>query len=155
MPMTFGVKNILEREVRKIMKKMDLQKLSCNSCCENNRVVWSRIRAIDIGAIQPPPVVPPAGTIIPIINRYFYIVTEAINLTNGATLPANLFTDDNGAPITEFTLFRPNGYVNLYINAVMQEGGAYNVTPDSLNLNPFNATIFAGTPIIIESLGFQ
>ncbi|MEK5231943.1 DUF4183 domain-containing protein [Lysinibacillus sp. FSL K6-0232] len=137
------------------MKKLDLQKLACDSCCDNNRVFWSRIKAIDIGAIQPPPAVIPAGTIMPIINRYFYIVTEAINLTNGATLLAHLFTDDHGAPITEFTLFHPNGYVNLYINAVMQEGGAYNVTPDALTLNPFNATIFAGTPIIIESLGFQ
>lgn len=83
------------------------------------------------------------------------MVTEDIDLTNGATLPANLFTDDNGDPVTEFKLFNPNGYVNLYINAVMQEGGAYEVTPDSLTLKPFNATIFAGTPIIIETLGFQ
>ncbi|HWI49152.1 MAG TPA: DUF4183 domain-containing protein [Rummeliibacillus sp.] len=134
---------------------MDLQKLICDSCCENNRVLWPRIKAADICSIQPPPVVIPEGTIIPTINRYFYIVTEDIDLTNGATLPANLFIDDNGDPVTEFKLFNPNGYVNLYINAVMQEGGAYKVTPDSLTLNTFNATIFAGTPIIIESLGFQ
>ena len=37
----------------------------------------------------------------------------------------------------------------------MQEGGAYKLTPNSLILTPFNTTIFAGTPIIIESLGFQ
>jgi len=125
-----------------------------DSCCENNRFFWPCIKAIDICSIQHPPVVIHEGP-IPIINRYFYIVTGDINLTNGATLPANLFTDDNGNPVTEFKLFNPNGYVNLYINAVMQEGGAYKVTPDSLTLNPFNATIFAGTPIIIESLGFQ
>ncbi|MDM5233176.1 DUF4183 domain-containing protein [Lysinibacillus pakistanensis] len=134
---------------------MDLQKLMCDTCCENNRVFWPRIKAVDIGSIHSPSEVTPVGTIIPTINRYFYIVTEDIDLTNGVTLPANLFTDDNGDPVTEFTLFNPNGYVNLYINAVMQEGGAYKVTPDSLTLNPFNATIFAGTPIIIESLGFQ
>lgn len=134
---------------------MNPQKLICDTCCENNRFFWPRIKAVDIGFIQPPPVVIPVGTIIPTINRYFYIVPADIDLTNGVTLPANLFTDDNGDPVTEFTLFKPNGYVNLYINAVMQEGGAYKVTPDSLTLNPFNATIFAGTPIIIESLGFQ
>ncbi|MFF2176011.1 DUF4183 domain-containing protein [Lysinibacillus sp. NPDC058147] len=134
---------------------MDSQKLICDSCGENNRVLLPRIKAIDIGSIQPPPVVIPKGTIIPTLNRYFYIVTEDIDLTNGATIPANLFTDDNGNPVTEFKLFNPNGYVNLYINAVMQEGGAYKVTPDSLILNSFNGTIFAGTPIIIESLGFQ
>ncbi|ETT84146.1 DUF4183 domain-containing protein [Viridibacillus sp. FSL R5-0477] len=134
---------------------MDPEKLICDSCCENNQVLWPRIKAIDIGSIQPPPVVIPEGTIIPIINRYFFIVTEDIDLTNGATIPANLFTDDNNNPLTEFKLFNPNGYVNLYINAVMQEGGAYKVTPDPLIINPFNGTIFAGTPIIIESLGFQ
>ncbi|MFC9541868.1 DUF4183 domain-containing protein [Lysinibacillus sp. NPDC056959] len=137
------------------MKKMDPQNLICDSWCENNRVFLPRIKAVDICSIQPPPVVIPEGTVIPIINRYFYIVAEDIDLTNGTTLPANLFTDDNGDPVTEFKLFNPNGYVNLYINAVMQEGGAYKVTSDSLNLKPFNATIFAGTPIIIESLGFQ
>lgn len=137
------------------MGKLDPQKLICDSCCENNRIVWPRLKAIDVGSIQPPPVVIPEEIIIPIINRYFYIVTDDIDLTNGVTLPANLFTDDNGDPVTEFKLFNPNGYVNLYINAVMQEGGAYKVTPNSLILNPFNTTIFAGTPIIIESLGFQ
>ncbi|AVK84944.1 hypothetical protein C3943_16000 [Lysinibacillus sp. B2A1] len=134
---------------------MDPRKLICDSCCEKNRVLWSRIKAVDICSIQPPSVVIPSGTIIPTINRYFYIVTEDIDLTNGTIIPASLFTDDNSDPVTEFKLFYPNGYVNLYINAVMQEGGAYKVTPYSLTLNPFNATIYAGTPIIIESLGFQ
>jgi len=138
-----------------VTKKMDPQKLICDSCYENNRVLRHRIKAVDICSIQSPSVVIPEGTIIPTINRYFYIVPEDIDLTNGITIPANLFTDDNGDPVTEFKLFNPNGYVNLYINAVMQEGGAYKVTPDSLILDPFNGTIFAGTPIIIESLGFQ
>ena len=140
--------------MRKIIKKINSQKSIDDSCCENNQVFWPRIKAVDIGSIQHSPVFP-EGNIIPIINRYFYIVVEDIDITNGATLPANLFTDDNGNPATEFKLFNSNGYVNLYINAVMQEGGAYKVTPDSLTLNPFNTTIFAVTPIIIESLGFQ
>ncbi|QTD40991.1 DUF4183 domain-containing protein [Sporosarcina sp. Te-1] len=126
----------------------------CHSCCENNHF-WPRIKAIDIRSVQLPPNDIPKVTIIPLIKRYFYIVTENIDLTNGTILPANLFTDDNGNSITEFQLFHPSGYVNLYINAMMQEGGAYNVTQDSLTINPFNATIFAGTPIIIESVGFQ
>jgi len=137
------------------MDKVNSQKLICDNCCEvDNRFFW-RIKASEISSIPPPSVVIPGGTIIPTINRYFYIVTEDIDLTNGATIPAILFTDDNGNPVTEFKLFNPNGYVNLYINAVMQEGGAYKVIPDSLIINPFNGTIFAGTPIIIESLGFQ
>ncbi|QQP10468.1 DUF4183 domain-containing protein [Lysinibacillus agricola] len=137
------------------MNKKNPKKFVCNDCCEENRFNWHRLKASDISSISPPPVTIPGGTIFPTINRYFYIVTEDIDLTNGATLPANLFSDDNGNPVTEFKIFNPNGYVNLYINGVMQEGGAYKVTPDSLIISPTNDTIFAGTPIIIESLGFQ
>lgn len=137
------------------MNQMNSKKFVCNDCCEDDRIYWPPIKAIDISTIPLPPVIVPGGNIIPTINRYFYIVTADIDLTNGATLPVNLFTDDNGNQVTEFKLFNPNGYVNLYINAVMQEGGVYKVNPDSLILNPFNVTIFAGTPIIIESLGFQ
>jgi len=36
----------------------------------------------------------------------------------------------------------------------MQEGGIYTVTPASLTIVPYNATLYRGTPIIIESLGF-
>ncbi|WP_231630232.1 DUF4183 domain-containing protein [Lysinibacillus sp. ZYM-1] len=137
------------------MNQKNSKKLVSDDCCEDNKIYWPPLKAIDISSIPPPPVIGPGGNIIPTINRYFYIVTEDIDLTTGATLPANLFSDDNGNLVTEFKIFNPNGYVNLYINAVMQEGGAYKLTVDSLILNPFNATIFAGTPIIIESLGFQ
>ncbi len=101
-----------------------------------------------------PPEVVPEGMIIPTIQRYFYIVTADLDLSNGATLPANLFWNDEANAVTEFTIFSPNGYVNLYINAVMQEGGIYTVTPASLTIVPYNATLYRGTPIIIESLGF-
>ena len=70
-------------------------------------------------------------------------------------MPANLFTDDNGNAVTQFEIFNPNGYVNLYINGVVQEGGIYTVTPNALIFEPVGGTIFAGTPIIIESLGFS
>ncbi|MDW0115480.1 DUF4183 domain-containing protein [Sporosarcina thermotolerans] len=137
------------------MNKINPRKFNCNYCCENRRFYWPRIIASTTPSVPFPPVIVPDQAIIPTINRYFYIVTEDINLTNGATLPANLFTDDNSNPITEFTIYNPNGYVNIYINAMMQEGGIYSVTPDALTIEPVAATIFAGTPIIIESLGFS
>ncbi|MEK4387352.1 DUF4183 domain-containing protein [Solibacillus sp. FSL W7-1464] len=136
------------------MNEINPTKFVYKDCCEENRFYWPRIKAIDICSIPPPPVIVPGGTIIPTINRYFYIVTENIDLSNGVILPANLFSDDNGNLVTEFEIFNPNGYVNLYINAVMQEGGIYTVTSASLTILPNNGTIFAGTPIIIESLGF-
>lgn len=125
---------------------------TCECGCED-RFVWPRIKASTASSITPPVSIP-NGTILPIVNRYFYIVTADIHLTNGATINANLFWDDNGNQVTAFTIFQPNGYVNLFINGVMQEGGIYTITPASLVLNADNATIYRGTPIIIESLGF-
>lgn len=125
------------------------------ACDCKDRFIWPRIKVSTIPTVVPPPVIVPNEEIIPTVNRYFYIVTSDIDLTNGATLPANLFFNDNGNPITEFSIFNPNGYVNLYINGVMQEGGIYTITTTSLTLNPYNSTIYRGTPIIIESLGFS
>jgi hypothetical protein len=130
-------------------------KFICNDCCEDKRFYWPRILASTPTSVTPPPVIVPDQAIIPTINRYFYIVTANINLTNGATIPANLFTDDDSNPITEFAISQPNGYVNLFINAMMQEGGMYTVTSDALIIEPTTGTIFAGTPIIIESVGFS
>lgn len=113
---------------------------------------WIPLKAVDQSSIHPPRV--PSNTIIPTINRYFYVVSTPINLTNGATLPATLFSNDDGNLITAFNISNPNGYVNLYVNAMMQEGGIYTVTPSSLTLNPTNGNISVGTAIIIESVGF-
>ena len=93
-------------------------------------------------------------TIIPTINRYFYIPRSTIDLRNGATIQATLFYDDNENQVEEFKLFSPNGYLNLHINGVIQEGGFYQVNSNTLTINPAAGVIFAGTPIIVESLGF-
>lgn len=137
-----------------IMNKINHGKFICNYCCEDKRFYWPRIIASTPTSVPSPPAIAP-DQVIPTINRYFYIVTANTSLTNGATIPANLFTDDNGNAITEFAIFNPNGYVNLFINAMMQEGGMYTVTADALIIEPTNATIFTGTPIIIESVGFS
>ncbi|GAB0166585.1 DUF4183 domain-containing protein [Lysinibacillus sp. CTST325] len=126
----------------------------CECGCED-RFIWPRIKASTLPPVDPPPVIEPNGNIIPTVNRYFHIATSDINLTNGATLSASQFWGDDGNTAIEFKIFNPNGYVNLYINAVMQEGGIYTITPTSLTLSPDNSTIYKGTPIIIESLGFS
>lgn len=137
------------------MNKINRKNFVSNYCCEDKRFFWPRIKASNTPSVPLPPVIVPGEAIIPTINRYFYIATVNIILTNGATIPANLFSDDNGNPITEFKIFTPNGYANLYINAVMQRGGINTITPDSLIIGPRTGTIYAGTPIIIESLGFS
>ncbi|MFJ7918952.1 DUF4183 domain-containing protein [Lysinibacillus fusiformis] len=125
---------------------------SCD-CSNEDRFIWPRIKA-SYGPIVPPTEVVPEGVVIPTINRYFYILTSDLDLTNGAILPVTLFWNDQTDPITEFVIFSPNGYVNLYINAVMQEGGIYSLSNTALTITPYAGTLFRGTPIIIESLGF-
>ena len=122
-------------------------------CCTDTSFFRISIRAVDLTSIYPP--IFPSGTIIPTINRYFYVVPSTINLINGITFPATLFTNDQGTSVTEFKTFYPNGYVNLYINAMMQAGGVYHVSPSSVTIYPLNGRLLAGTPIIVESLGFS
>jgi hypothetical protein len=100
------------------------------------------------------PIMPPDIAVIPIVNRYFYISKVDIHLLNGATIPSTLFSGDDGNQVTEFTIFIPNGYSNVYINGVMQEGKLYSISSDSISFRPVAQTIFAGTPIIVESVGF-
>ena len=118
------------------------------------KVKWTRIIARNAPITTSPPTMSQIQFIYPKVNRYFHIVESDLPLTNGVTLSAELFTDDNGVNGNDFSIVYPNGYVNLFINAVMQEGGIYSVTQTSLKLNAIDATICRGTPIIIESIGF-
>lgn len=94
-------------------------------------------------------------SIIPTIKRYFYNPENDIDLTKGFRISATLFINDAGKNTITFTTFRKNGYINLYVNGVMQQGGLYKVQQNSLTFVPTNSKIRAGTPIIIESIGFN
>ena len=126
--------------------------------CVGQTVCWPKIK-VSSTCIGITPVTDPintsAITIIPTVKRYFYVVPVTINLVNGTTIPANKFYNDDGSPTTEFMSFSPNGYSNLYINAVIQEGGMYVVNTNSLTINPTNAIMYAGTPVILELLTFS
>ncbi|MBO0602624.1 DUF4183 domain-containing protein [Sporosarcina sp. E16_3] len=126
-----------KRVVRIIDYKHYCKKIVCQTSIE--------VSPIDISEVS----------IIPTVNRYFYIPVSTIDLTNGATIPSNLFYNDDGGLTTEFMIFCPNGHVNLYINGVMQQGGMYRVNTNSLIINPTASKISASTPIVIESLGFS
>jgi hypothetical protein len=93
-------------------------------------------------------------TIIPSVNRYFYIPSSDLVLSAPVAIPANLFTDDTGNSITVFPSISTNSYNNLFINGILQEGNAYNVNPIALNFNPQDNIIYAGSPIILEILQF-
>jgi len=139
-------------------RRKKVVRTNCIQSCDGRIKRWPTIKVSSACTpiyIPEDNVTPPViGSIIPTVNRYFYIPATNINVTTGVTIPSNLFYKDDGSLTTEFMTFTPNGYVNLYINGVMQEGGMYSVNANSLIINPTPGTIRAGTAIIIESLGF-
>jgi hypothetical protein len=92
----------------------------------------------------------PHASIMLTAKRYFYIVSSDITLP--ADIPANQFTNDDGESVVEFTDSDQNSYVNLYINGIMQAGDSYRISTNALTIKADQDTIFAGTPIIIETV---
>lgn len=129
------------------------QRILVNNC-EDSNMSPMRIKVSSADTGYPQKTVSDI-TILPTVHRFFFITTATLNLTNGATIPANLFSNDYGNTITEFSIFSPNGYVNLHVNGMIQEGGIYSVHANALTFIPQNAIISSGTPIIVESLGFK
>ena len=129
------------KKCKKVVRMIDCKNYSKKIVCQTH---------IDVTPINGAEI-----SIIPIVKRYFYVAVANINLTNGATIPADLFYNDDGSPTIEFMNFSPNGYANLYVNALMQEGGMYKVSTNTLTISPANAIIYARTPIIVELLTFS
>ncbi len=117
----------------------------------------SRRRAV------PPAVVPTSGadqsrlptvSVRPIVQRYFYLPADDIPLTEELVIPATRFVDDRGEPAESFPDHRQEGYFNLYVNGVLQEGQLFRVDSRSVSVASTGQKILAGTPIILESVGF-
>ncbi|WP_051029601.1 DUF4183 domain-containing protein [Brevibacillus massiliensis] len=106
------------------------------------------------GPIGPPGTV---GTIsiVPSVQRYFYIADEDIELTSPAVLAAEQFTNDAGETVSEFTGLGQYSYYNLYVNGIMQEGRMYGLTPEALIMSASGDKIYSGTSIIIETIQFS
>ncbi len=129
------------RKCKKVIRIIDCKNYSKKIVCQTH----IEVSPIDISKVS----------IIPTVNRYFYIPTSTIDLTTGVTIPSTLFLNDVGNKTTEFTIFSTSGYINLYINGVMQGRGFYKVNTNSLIIHPTASKISANIPIIIESLGFH
>ncbi|MGY5345303.1 DUF4183 domain-containing protein [Paenibacillus glucanolyticus] len=107
----------------------------------------------EIGPQGPPgPVVIPEVTISPTTNRYFYQPETDLDLTMSVTIPASFFTNDLGAPVADFSALDPNSFNNLYINGILQPGNSYDVNPTSLLFPAQSTIIYAGTPIVLETV---
>ncbi|GIP16921.1 hypothetical protein J40TS1_25630 [Paenibacillus montaniterrae] len=91
----------------------------------------------------------------PKVKRYFYITPTNIELTeDGYVISPKQCMNDRGNAAESFCNFGKAGYFNLYINGVMQGGSLYKVNSRRLALTATGQTIYEGTPIILESIGF-
>lgn len=105
------------------------------------------------------PAGPPGQVIIPNIiiipndQRYFYSTTSDIQTL--VVIPANQFTNDNGAVTSTFGDLGLTSYSNLYINGILQESSLYSVSESALTINLVNQTIYSDTPIILEIVRFS
>lgn len=144
--------------MEKCKNQKEIVKVNRIDICGSKTVCWPKIK-VSSTCIGAPLINTPINTseisIIPTVKRYFYVPVANINLTNGTTIPATQFYNDDGSPTTEFMSFSPNGYADLYINAVIQEGGMYTVNTSTLTISPSNSIIYRGTPIILELLTFS
>nr|WP_275984015.1 DUF4183 domain-containing protein [Paenibacillus hamazuiensis] len=105
------------------------------------------------GAQGPPgTVIVPGITVVPTVNRYFYFPSSDLNLSVPTIIPAGQFTDDDGNMPPSFAGTGPDSFNNLYINGIVQPGGSYNVSASGLSFPAQSTTIYAGTPVILETV---
>ncbi|WP_315115558.1 DNRLRE domain-containing protein [uncultured Clostridium sp.] len=93
--------------------------------------------------------------IIPLANRYYYIVESDLSSPDPINIPANLFINDSGNLTNLFVGLGPNSYNNLFINGILQIGKIYSVSPNILTLDTEGTTIYKGTTIILEIIQFS
>lgn len=84
-------------------------------------------------------------------TKFFNVLAAPLAITDGTTVAATAFLDDTGVAATAFPVIA-NGYYNLYINGVLQEGDAYTVSETELTFNGVDGTLSAGTPLILEAV---
>lgn len=92
-----------------------------------------------------------------IVNRFFSVIPAGT--VNTATIPATDFTDDNDNPLGANGL--PNGipasgYVNIYVDGVLQQGSLLtSLTDTTLVLTSLPTPFTVGAPIALEVVSFE
>ena len=84
-------------------------------------------------------------------TRFFDVLAANLAVTDGTTIAATAFLDDSGTAATAFPVVT-NGYYNLNINGVLQEGDSYTISATQLTFNGVTGTITAGTPLVVEAV---
>lgn len=90
----------------------------------------------------------PAGiAVLPSNVLYLHLLEE--DTSGPVAFGAGQFTI-NGVPAAAFDGLGPSAYSMLYLNGVPQEQDIYMLTPTSVTIDPAGATLFAGTPIMVQ-----
>ncbi len=84
-------------------------------------------------------------------TRFFNVLAAPLAVTDGTSVAATAFLDDTGVAATGFPVVA-NGYYNLYINGVLQEGNSYTISATELTFNTVEGALSAGTPLILEAV---
>lgn len=84
-------------------------------------------------------------------TRFFNVLAAPLTITDGSTVAVGSFTDDTGNTAAAFPVVA-NGYYNLYINGVMQEGDVYSVSATQITFHTVTGTLTAGTPLVLEAV---
>lgn len=89
-------------------------------------------------------------TVSDAVTRFVAIVTAAMIAGGTTTVPDTSFVDDAGNPVPTGSLPLPSagGYVNVYINGVLQESSLTSWTASGLSIA--SAAIAEGTPVVVE-----
>lgn len=87
-------------------------------------------------------------TVSPTVARYYAAITAAMIAGGVTTIPAASFLDDADAPVTTLPTPGANGYFNVYVNGILQQGGLSTLTAASLALA--SGDFVEGTPVLLE-----
>ncbi|GLC86946.1 DUF4183 domain-containing protein [Lysinibacillus piscis] len=84
-------------------------------------------------------------------TRFFNVLAAPLVIVDNSTVAVGSFLDDSGTAATAFPVVT-NGYYNLYINGVLQEGDTYSVSATELTFHTVTGTLVAGTPLVLEAV---
>ncbi|WP_372631681.1 DUF4183 domain-containing protein [Cohnella sp.] len=94
-------------------------------------------------------------SVFPAVTRHFHVLPADLDFRVEVAIPATAFVNDDGAPSTELPIAGEQGYYNLYVNGVMQQGKLYRVAPDAVSIAATGQTLKAGTAIVLETVRFR
>lgn len=87
-------------------------------------------------------------TVSPLVTRFFATIDVGMIGATTTVIPAASFVNDNGDPITDLPVAPAAGYINVYVNGVLQEANLSTLAQTSLTLGTIAAP--AGVPVILE-----